>query len=348
MLHKTIIGKTAILALLATPLCWGLDSESEQLQQRVFELEQKLAALQRVVDKLTSTPDANSSAANVAANNSTSAAKPIYAPAANFSMPPELLPEIGKAGAEVGLLLSRSKSPYGLNSGGFASGFIDLPLLNISRFGGGKLAYEISVGMSESKTTFNTTSNVAQVANLTVLNTLNPNGGLDNLLAAVSGTGPAPFPVTTSTQTKLRLLQVIPFEFKYTSTALDRWRIRPYGVLGFGTYVTIHEQSALSSSGVRTDANLPPEILAAVQGLYGGQSPFGAPLVAGQIGQAKELEAHGLPSGHGNLDYGYQVGWGVEYRVSRTFSLGFDNRYNRIAGVPGLLITSGSRLGFHF
>jgi hypothetical protein len=224
--------------------------------------------------------------------------------------------------------------------------------MNVKKFGGGKLAYEISVGMSQSNTTFTTTSNVAQVANLAVLNALNPNGGLGNVVAAVSGTGSAPFPVTTSTRTRLHLLQVVPFSFKYTSTAFDRWRIRPYALLGFGTYVTIHVQDSSKGNpatyGVRQDANLPPEVAGAVNQLFNGQSPFGSPLVAGQIGQAKELEARGLPSGHGNLDFGYQAGWGLEYRLNRLFSIGYDNRINRIAGAPGFLTTSGTRLGFHF
>jgi len=66
-----------------------------------------------------------------------------------------------------------------LNSGQFFGGFIDLPLFEPSRLHG-KIAYEISVGMSQSQTTFQTTSNVAQVANLAVLTALNPNGGLRN------------------------------------------------------------------------------------------------------------------------------------------------------------------------
>jgi hypothetical protein len=158
--------------------------------------------------------------------------------------------------------------------------------------------------------------------------------------------------VTVPVVTKLRLLEVVPFSFKYTSSAFDRWRVRPYAVLGFGTYVTIHTQypisSAANTSGVRTDAALPPDVLAAVGQLFGGKAPFGGPLVAGQISQAPELEALGLPGGHGSLDFGIHAGYGLEYRLGRSFSLGFDSRFNRIAGAPGLLVTYGSRLGFHF
>ena len=268
-----------------------------------------------------------------------------------FEMPPELVPQIGKIGAEVGLLLSGATSPFRLGTGQFFGGFIDLPLFEPVLLRG-KISYEISVGMSQSKTTFTTTSNVAQVANLAVLNTLNPNGGLGNVAAAVSGTGAAPFPVKTSNLTRLRLLQVIPFSFKYTSTAFDRWRIRPYGLIGFGTFVTIHSQNPARGTpptfGVRPDANVPPEILGAVNSLFGGQAPFGGPLVAGQISQAPELEARGLPGGHGNLDFGLQTAVGVEVRLNRNFSLGFDARFNKIAGTYGSFRTVGSRLGFHF
>ena len=39
-------------------------------------------------------------------------------------------------------------------------------------------------------------------------------------------------------------------------------------------------------------------MLAAVGQIFGGKAPFGGPLVAGQISQAPELEARGLPGGH--------------------------------------------------
>jgi opacity protein-like surface antigen len=175
---------------------------------------------------------------------------------------------------------------------------------------------------------------------------------LQNVTAALTGAGAAPFPVKTSTLTRLRLLQVVPFAFKYTSTVFDRWRLRPYALAGFGTYVTIHSQNPARGNppgyGVRSDANLPPDILAAVNSFFGGQAPFGGPLVAGQISQAAELEARGLPGGHGNLDFGLQTGGGVEFRISRNLSLGFDARFNKIAGSYGDFRTIGSRVGFHF
>jgi hypothetical protein len=333
-----------ILLLAAVNSRAAQDTETRDLRQRVAELEKKVEVLERALERLTDrqTEPAPQAAPPVAA-------QPMVHPA--FAMPPELVPEIGKVGAEVGLLLSGSTNPFHLDRGSFGAGFIDLPLVDRPAWLHGKLSYEIMVGMSQSNTTMQTTSNVAQVANLAVLNAVNPSGGVANVTAAVTGTGPAPFPVTTPTVTKLRLLQVVPFSIKYTTSAFDRWRFRPYAILGFGTYVTIHTQipaPGASSLGVRSDADLPPAVLAAVNQLFGGKAPFGGPLVAGQISESPELEALGLPGGHGNIDFGIHAGVGFEYRLSRSLSLGFDNRYNRIAGAPGLLVTYGTRIGFHF
>ncbi|MGH9661344.1 MAG: hypothetical protein ACRD96_22550 [Bryobacteraceae bacterium] len=323
----------AVLPLLAS-------ETHEECRRRIEQLEERLAKLEAVVQPRP--PDLPPAPT---APPAPLAARP------RMEMPPELVPEIGKIGAEVGLLLSGSSSPFRLGRGTFAAGFIDLPLFESQRLRG-KIGYEILVGQSQSHTTFSTTSNVAQVANLAVLTALNPAGGLNNVASAVTGTGPAPFPVTTSTLTRLRVLQVVPFALKYTSTALDRWRIRPYGVLGFGMFVTIHNQNpargAPPSFGIRTDAALPPEVLAVVSQVYGGRAPFGGPLVAGQISQAPELEARGLPGGHGNIDLGIHSGLGFEFRIFRGFSLGFDGRFNRVAGTNGYFQTYGSRVGFHF
>lgn len=334
------------------------DLSRKELQERVQKLEEKVVLLERTVNQLLQAKGEPTAPLDVKEKPTieTRAAKPAPPPAQGqnnrFAMPPELLPEIGKIGAQVGLLVSGSSSPFRLNNGGFAGGYIDLPLFDKPDWLHGKVSYEILVGMSQSKSTFSTTSNVAQVANLAVLGALNPNGGLQNVNAAVTGTGPAPFPVTTSTTTRLRLLQVMPFALKYTNTSLDRWRIRPYALFGFGMYVTIHNQNPAGgnppSYGVRPDADLPPAVLGAVSQVFGGTAPFGGPLVAGQISQSPELESRGLPGGHGNIDFGVQGAVGVEYRLNRNFSIGFDARFNRIAGTYGSFRTYGSQLGFHF
>lgn len=319
----------------------------EEYEKRIAMLEQRVAALEKVIERLA--PEAEA-----VTRTEQSPLRPrdyTPPPPGRFETPPELVPDVGKVGIQVGILSSIAANPFQLNRGPFFAGFIDLPMFD-SRGLRGKIAYEIMVGMSQSQTPMTITSNVAQVANLTVLNTLNPFGGLNNVAAAVTGTGPAPFPVKIAVETRLRLLQVVPFSFKYTSTAFDSIRLRPYGILGFGTYVTIHNQNpargAPATFGVRPDAQIPAEILAAVGGLFGGQAPFGAPLVAGQISNAPELIARGLPGGNGNIDFGLHTGAGFEYRLGKSFSLGFDARFNKISGTNAWFRTYGSRVGFHF
>ena len=260
-------------------------------------------------------------------------------------LPPELLPEIGKIGAQVGLVLSGSTSPFHLRSGREAAGFIDLPLFEPKRLHG-KISYEIRVGLSEAKASFRTTSNVAQVANLAALTALNPGNGTQNLIDSVTGTGLAPFPVVAVTETRAKLLQVVPFSLKYTSTVLERYRLRPYAIAGFGTYVTIHKE-VQSNPGFRPDAGLSQDQLAVVRQVFGGMAPFGSALVAGQIAQSSELTARGFPSGSGNIDFGLVTGGGLEYRLTRGLSLGFDGRFNRISGGQNMA-TFGTRIGLHF
>ena len=330
-------------------------NEREEMQGQIRRLEERLAlvedTLQTLLRERAAAPSlvvpATPAPAVPVSPDSAITTSARLAVARREITPPELIPEIGKIGAEVGILFNGASNPFRLNSGADVGGFIDLPLFDKPDWLHGKISYEISIGLSRSKTTFATTSIVAQVANLTVLNTLNSNGGAQNILDAVTGTGSAPFPVTAKTETNMKLLQVVPFSLKYTSTALDRFRLRPYALIGFGTYVTIHSQSPFNT-GVRQDANLSPAVLALVNQLFGGTAPFGGPLVAGQISQSPELEARGLPGGHGNLDLGWLTGGGVEVRLSRNFSFGFDGRWNRIAGAPGALTTYGGRLGFHF
>ena len=61
--------------------------------------------------------------------------------------PLELLPAIGKIGAEVGLHGGWSRNPYSLGSGAQGAGFINLPL---KKAGGGVLSYEISLRFARS------------------------------------------------------------------------------------------------------------------------------------------------------------------------------------------------------
>src|SRR5262245_10242921 len=58
----------------------------------------------------------------------------------------ELLPEIGKIGAQVGFLFGSAQQPYQAGSGFQGTGFIQLPL---AKGAGGRLSYEILIGLSE-------------------------------------------------------------------------------------------------------------------------------------------------------------------------------------------------------
>ena len=112
----------------------------------------------------------------------------------------ELLPDIGRIGSEVGLVAGVSWNPYEVGQGFLVGGFIDLPL---TRVPGGKLSYEIYLGLSLARSDpF----------------TLSPPEG-------------APGP-TRQVESRLRLVDVAPFSLKYALLPLDHARVRPYVVLG--------------------------------------------------------------------------------------------------------------------
>jgi len=329
------------LFLLGTLPTYAAD-DHEECKQQIQRLQERLELVEAKLSVLLA---AEPAAAPLRTQNVEPSPVPSSKKEHGEVYPPELIPEIGKIGAQVGFVLSGSANPFHLNNGQDAAGFIDLPMFEPKAIHG-KIGYEIRIGLSQAKTKFQTTSNVAQVANLAVLTALNGSNAAQNLFDSVTGSGAAPFTVTSLTETRSKLLQVIPFSLKYTTNALDRFRLRPYAVLGFGTYVTIHSQSP-STSGVRTNATLPPDVLALTKQEYSGTAPFGGLLVAGQLSQSRELIARSLPLGAGNIDFGIHTGGGVEFRMNRSLLLGFDGRYNRLSGGQ-TLGTFGTRLGFHF
>jgi hypothetical protein len=257
------------------------------------------------------------------------------------AMPQELLPFLGKIGATTNFLAGAHSGPFGLKGGSFFGGSIELPL---AKAPGGRLHYEISLGLARSTTQLPITSNVAQVANLAVLTTLNPNRP-NNLTDGLSGSGAAPFPVVADAQWNMQLLQLVPFALKYVPTGLDRWRIRPYAAIGLGTYVTISNQA--TNLGLRPNADLSPELRSALQNLFGNGAPFGGNLIGGQITAARELQQRQIAQGQGGLDIGLHTGGGLEIRLRRGFSFGVDARWNRLSnGVNYSVISTKS--GFHF
>src|SRR5262245_16478447 len=196
----------------------------------------------------------------------------------------ELLPDIGKIGAEVGLAFGASWNPYETGSGVVGGGFVDLPL---RRAPGGKLSYEILLTLSDATSPpFTITDPIAIVANLAF-------GA--SLPAAIAGPPAAPFPVRREVSTRLRVLQVSPFGLKYAITRFDDARLRPYVAAGLDLAVVISRQDP------ERDESL----------VFNGQPPFDDPLIAGIVAQAPELTARGLPTGQGNTAFGFHAGGGI-------------------------------------
>jgi opacity protein-like surface antigen len=233
----------------------------------------------------------------------------------------ELLPDIGRIGAQVGVILGASWNPYDAGQGFQAGGFIDLPLL---RAPGGKLSYEALFVLSDAESDpFTITDPIAYVANLAA--------GFSQA-ASLAGPPAAPFPVTRSVRSRLRLLQLSPFGLKYTLLRLDHLRLRPYASVGLDYVVVITRETP------ERDESL----------VFTGQPPFDAPLIAGLVAQAAELAARGNPTGQGNMEFALHAGAGLEVRLARALSLNIEYRYTAIEGPNGRLHALSSALGFHW
>ena len=311
-------------------------SAQEDTLQRIRDLEQRLARAEALIAQLLERQPAPTPIETVApATPTTTEVAQSQSLTSTRGMPQELLPKLGLIGASSNFTAGIHSGPYGGARGSFFSGGVALPLASAP---GGQLLYEFSAGLSSSDTRLNVTSNVAQVANLAVL-------GGSQLTDALAGTGAAPFPVRIDTRSQLQLLQVTPFGLKYQNTALNRWRLRPYAVLGFGLYVTISNQTSLT--GLRADANLPPELRNALNTLFGNGAPFGGALIGGQLTAARELTALGIPSGQGGISPGFQTGGGIEWRWKPRFSWGIDWRWNRLSNGASFY-TLAPKGSFHF
>jgi len=350
--------KTALVTLLFVSLFAQTLVGQAQQDARVQELEDRVRHLEQLVQTLVenqrgrgaiSPESADSMMAELAGGAGNSLLPASQGPAASSEpkveparrLPQELLPQLGKIGAQVSFTAGLNSGPFALNRGSYYAGAIDLPLALVP---GGRLSYEISAGLAQTSRTGTITSNVAQVANLAVLTTLNPNGGLANVQDALSGTGSAPFPVTASANFKAQVLQLVPFSLRYDFTRLDRCRLRPYALMGMGTYVTISTQN--TTAGLRQNSTLGSTTINLISGLL-GPSPFSGALIGGQIAAASQLPARNIPSGQGGFDLGLQAGGGLEYRFSNSLSAAFDARYNMVP--DGMSYhTLAARWGWHF
>lgn len=234
----------------------------------------------------------------------------------------ELLPGIGKIGAEAAIFGGASWNPYQIGQGKELGGYIDLPL---AKAPGGKLSYEIFVGLSLGLSDpFTITDSIAFVANLAA--------GASRQ-AALQGPPAAPFPVTREVRQRLRLLHLSPFTLKYTLTRWDAARLRPYLNAGLDFLVVLTREEPLRDESL----------------LFTGTAPFDDPLIAGLVAQAPELLARGVPTGQGHFQLGGHAAAGLEIRVSKGLSLNLEYRFTGSeGGSKGRLHSAIGAIGFHF
>ncbi|MGC2515050.1 MAG: hypothetical protein WA383_11040 [Terriglobales bacterium] len=263
--------------------------------------------------------------------------------ASAYTAPRELLPDIGQIGAELGFFVGGATNPYKDNTGFASGGYIDLPWKKVP---GGKLSYEIMVGLQRSVTTQTSTSGVNVLVNTALNNYLvaagaEPLPSLTNYLA-----GPLPA-LSQTVEERSKVLTVAPFELKYTVTKLGRFR--PYAVAGLGGYVWIGSDNNVGSFNANT-------ALGSLASLPVGTSTLGATLNAllqgSQIGglapTAPELAARGVPHGQGNVLFGGQIGGGAEVRITPKLSMGFDIRHNQVEGHNASFNTFAFNQGLHW
>ena len=226
--------------------------------------------------------------------------------------PLELLPAIGRIGAEVGLHGGWSRNPYSLGSGAQGAGFINLPL---KKLGSGVLSYQIALRFARSTSEPITITNpVAFIANL-----------------AATGRGDVgPFPYRRSVRSVGSIFLVEPFGFKYALHSLGRFR--PYAVAGVGVGVVITKEVPVANESLA----------------FTGTSPFDADLIAGLVAQSKELDALGRPTGQGNVEVAGHVGAGFEYRLSPGLSFQADYRFTRLSGRNSSMQIASGGFGIHF
>jgi hypothetical protein len=271
---------------------------------------------------------------------------------AGYTAPRELLPDIGHIGAELGFFVGGATNPYKADKGFASGGYIDLPWKKVP---GGKLSYEIMIGLQRSVTTTTSTSGVNALVNAATMNYLY-NAGLLDGLPSLTDYLAGPLPITSVVQERSKVLTVAPFELKYAVTKFGRFR--PYVVGGLGAYVWIGSDSntatfdAVSSLnsygatiGVPNLASLP----------VGGSTlggTFNALLKGAQIGglapTSPELAARGVPHGQGNLLFGGQIGGGAEIRISPKLSIGVDFRHNAVEGKNASFNTFAFKQGLHW
>lgn len=332
-----------------SPTLSALEERLEAQQQQIDELR---ALVSKLEARLQDAPAPTLSARAAPPSNSAPVPTPVPTPAppapapatavtAAYRAPRELLPDIGHIGAEVGMFLGGATNPYKDNKGFATGGYIDLPFKNVA---GGKLSYEIMIGLQRSKTQQPSTSGVNALVNAAL------NSYLGN--TAANSTSPTsfltgPLPITSTTQENSKVLTVAPVLLKYSLHNMGRFR--PYIVGGLATYVWIGSNDNSQSFNANT-------ALGSLASAPVGNSTLGATLNAilqgSQIGglapTSPELAARGVPHGQGNLLFGGQFGGGFEVRVTPKFSMGVDVRRNQVEGTNSSFTTFAFKQGLHW
>jgi opacity protein-like surface antigen len=280
-----------------------------------------------------------------------------------YMAPRELLPDIGQIGSQLGFFVGGATNPYKADKGFASGGYIDLPWKNVP---GGKLSYEIMIGLQRSVTSTVSTSGVNALVNATINNYLNAAGVFTNeggMPGFLGLTGYLAGPLNTYQQPvveRAKVLTVAPFELKYAITKFGRFR--PYGVVGVGGYVWIGSDNNTKSFDAVSALNaygltLPTPITGLASLPLAGTpltlgSVANALLQGSQIGglapTSPELAARGVPHGQGNLLFGGQIGGGADIRISPRLSMGFDFRHNQVEGKNASFNTFAFKQGLNW
>jgi len=334
---------------------------SSELQARIEAQQQEINKLTSLVEKLQTMLEPVASAHAILPGSSigfmpypggtpSPSPAPVEASRPSYTAPRELLPDIGHIGAELGFFVGGATNPYKADKGFASGGYIDLPWKNVP---GGKLSYEIMIGLQRTETNTTSTSGVNALVNTAVNNYLTFAGiELPTLTNYLAG----PLPITSNVQERSKVLTVAPFELKYAVTKLGRFR--PYVVGGLGAYVWIGSDNNTNSFDAVTSLNNYGGTIGMpnLAGLAVGNSTLGATLNAllkgSQIGglapTSPELAARGVPHGQGNLLFGGQIGGGAEFRITPKLSLGADFRHNAVEGKNAGFNTFAFKQGFHW
>ena len=333
-----------------TPTTASLQARIDAQQQEINKLTALVERLQASLSPIASTHPMLPSASNGSPSPAPSPDPPPVE--SGYSAPRELLPDIGHIGAELGFFVGAATNPYKDNKGFASGGYIDLPWKKVP---GGKLSYEIMIGLQRSVTTTKSTSGVNALVNAATMNYLYNAGVLDGLPSLTDYLA-GPLPITSTVQERSKVLTVAPFELKYTITKMGRFR--PYVVGGLGAYVWIGSDNNTATFDAVSSLNtygstigVPNLASLAVGGSTLGDT-FNALLKGSQIGglapTSPELAARGVPHGQGNLLFGAQIGGGAEFRISPKLSIGVDFRRNQVEGKNASFNTFAFKQGLHW